>query len=160
MNARGIPTVEYQVLHLLYCQGEYPWLGYPQSWRAWGGVPWVGALWLGYPPPPSWPGRGGPLAGVTPPSREVWTDRNLWKNYLTVVLRTRSVKTLSLPFVIHLLWRDQEKFPIKCRGQPEAQFKFQTHHYRFHSIVSLQSTDVRSCFKDCSNFCECTFNYQ
>ena len=126
VNARGIPTAAYQVLHLLPEVGyppppHRPGLmgggGYPrwgilpagppsQVWwgGTWGGVPpskgtssqvWQGVSEVGYPP------AGYPLAGPgwgTPPSwtwpgypPKVWTDRHLWKQYLTVVLRTRSV---------------------------------------------------------------------
>ena len=188
VNASGIPTAAYQVLHLLSCTGGYPlpypplrggtpslWglphLGYPhQTWP--GGTPslpggyptsctphqtWPGGTpsLLGCTPPrvppitPGWggditPARGAseagiPLAGVPPPPAgpgwatplvgpgldtpgwtwlgystgwtwppEVWTDRHLWKQYLTVVLRTRSLKITTRPFYKHFLpnwWR-------------------------------------------------------
>ena len=81
MNARGIPTAAYQVLHLLFClggggypipTGGYPtlgtphktWLGTPLSDLA--GVPPIWT-WQGYPPirpgqgtPPIRPGQGTP----------------------------------------------------------------------------------------------------
>ena len=53
MNARGIPTATYQVLHLLTEVG-YPPSGYPLS-RSAGGVPEVGYPPLGYPPPSGYP---------------------------------------------------------------------------------------------------------
>ena len=102
VNARGIPTAAYQVLHLLACMGGPPA----------GGVPLV----RGYPSP-SGPGRGYPsvwiLLGYLPPPAGPpcgqWTNRrmdrhvskhNLPSYYLTtrsvnitsrLVLRTRSV---------------------------------------------------------------------
>ena len=90
VNARGIPTAAYQVLHLLSCRGGGgTHLGYPPIRPGRGVTPsWVSPYqtWLGYPPPQhGWgtplarSGRGGPevvyapagmgypLAGGTPP---------------------------------------------------------------------------------------------
>ena len=64
VNARGIPTAAYQVLHMLSYPGvggrQVPWLGggstlgYPLSWPGWGGR-YLGWRWgivtLGYVPP-------------------------------------------------------------------------------------------------------------
>ena len=51
----------------------WTWLGYtPSSWT-----------WLGYSPPPLTPPVGRQMDG--------WMDRHVWKHYLPVVLRTRSV---------------------------------------------------------------------
>ena len=77
VNARGIPTAAYQVLHVLSCPGGIPHvpsacLGYtPPVWGTppvltWlgGGVPryprlaGVPPTWLGYPPIMTWPGEG------------------------------------------------------------------------------------------------------
>ena len=98
VNARGIPTAAYQVLHLLSCTGGgYPCLRvYPIPGRGGGGVPpiWTwpvvspgqveypslpaGPGWgtpppcqLGYPPPTAGPGQGTP-GQVGYPS--LWTD--------------------------------------------------------------------------------------
>ena len=92
MNARGIPTAAYQVLHLLSCTGGIPHLGYPPCPDLAGDSPSRGAphlmyplldlagvpscqTWLGYSPsdlagvPPIRPGYPPPLdlAGVPPP---------------------------------------------------------------------------------------------
>ena len=59
VNARGLPTAAYQVLHLLSCTGGwgtscrgggYPYQGVPHPWPGGPGVPpiWI---WLGYPHP-------------------------------------------------------------------------------------------------------------
>ena len=65
-------------------RGPHPWLGGTPIWTwpvyppksGWGTPPQQGYppiwTWLGYPP-------------------QVWTDRHLWKQYLTVILRTQSV---------------------------------------------------------------------
>ena len=77
VNARGIPTAVYQVLHVLSCTGEggYPgWvppprLGYPHNPDLARGVPQAGAPWLGHPHP-DWPGGtpgGHPPGWGTPP---------------------------------------------------------------------------------------------
>ena len=68
--------------------------GHPPSWGTSsccpdlarrGGTPGGCLPWLGYPPPHL------DLARV-PSLPHVWTARHLWKQYLTVVLRTRSAK--------------------------------------------------------------------
>ena len=92
VNARGIPTAAYQVLHLLSCT----WGGTPrqegtpiQSWT--GGTPiqlWMGKVphpWPGgyppcpdlarVPPPSSRSGRGTPLSGPGWGTSQVWTDK-------------------------------------------------------------------------------------
>ena len=69
-----------------------PEVGYPLA-RSDRGYPRQGTPTLLVGVPPAGPGWGMPSSwtwpGYTPP--EVWTDRHLWKQYLTVVLRTRSV---------------------------------------------------------------------
>ena len=67
VNARGIPTAAYQVLHLLTEVG-YPPLGYPPS-RSDGGYPRWGTTHWGTPPSRSDPGgtRGGVLPIGVPP---------------------------------------------------------------------------------------------
>ena len=92
VNARGIPTAAYQVLHPRWGTPPPPWQGFPPPAR--GRVPEVGYPLAGAPlpqldlagvPPWTWP-------GYPPP---VWTDRmmdrHVSKHYLPVVLRTRSV---------------------------------------------------------------------
>ena len=88
MNARGIPTAAYQVLHLLSCRGGYPLLGDTPCQGVLHLVPCQGVLHLGVSPPsdlagvtPFGPGWGMPppqldLAGVLPwPSQtDGWTD--------------------------------------------------------------------------------------
>ena len=92
------------------CRG-YPTSGTPcQTWP--GGTPspagpgWVPPppswTWPGYPSPPSWTWPGYPPGWTWPgylPPRGV--DRHLWKQHLTVVLRTRSVK-IHL-FYLHMI---------------------------------------------------------
>ena len=63
VNARGIPTAAYQVLHVLSCLGDPPAGGYP--------IPAGGYPLAGVPPILTWLGgtpslQGVPLAGITP----------------------------------------------------------------------------------------------
>ena len=92
VNARGIPTAAYQVLHMLSCPGGIPqvpptWgtpLRNPPSWPIWGGgvphphpdLPWVSPAWdtpcpdlAGRYPryPPTWGTPCPDLAGGYPP---------------------------------------------------------------------------------------------
>ena len=88
-------------------QSEVPPSGYPPSQVWWGdgyprwGTP-PGQVWWGvpevrYPSGWTWPGY--------PPPPEMWTDRHLWKQYLTVVLRTRSVNIIfSNHFFFQIFW--------------------------------------------------------
>ena len=76
MNARGIPTVAYQVLRLLSCTGggvytipawgrEVPHLGYPLSWPGWGGgVGGTHPCWRREKPILTWPGVPHSCLGV------------------------------------------------------------------------------------------------
>ena len=77
-----------------------PEVGYPPSQVRQGGPQGGFPPWQGYPPAgPGWGTTPPPLdlAGVPPPPRSVdrqmdgWMDRHVWKHYLPVVLRTRSV---------------------------------------------------------------------
>ena len=80
VNARGIPTAAYQVLHLLSCAGRYPIPGQRGVPHPCWGVPH-----LRYPCD---------LAKGTPCGQtDGWMDRHVSKHYLPVVLRARSVKT-------------------------------------------------------------------
>ena len=116
MNARGIPTAAYQVLHLLpeagyppppNWQGVPPWPGLMGGTLPGGTPPWVppGQVWWGYlrwGTPRGGTGGVPPLAGPgwatslsepsqgTPP-RCGQTGRHVSKHNLPVVLRTRSV---------------------------------------------------------------------
>ena len=95
MNARGIPTAAYQVLHLLSCTrwgtppptvgvpslarssagGGYPRWGTPhwdtpQPGPMGGWYPRWSTPWSGYPPGQVW--QGGTQGGVPPPSQVWW----------------------------------------------------------------------------------------
>ena len=114
MNARGIPTAAYQVLHLLSCTGGAPPAGgYPHPDLAGGEVPHPGGYpisegypHLGYPPvwtwlgyPPSGPGRGTPhpiWTWLVYPPPQVWTDKQSVNITSRLVLCTRSVITSTL----------------------------------------------------------------
>ena len=130
VNARGIPTAAYQVLHL-FPEVGYPPAGVPPSRQGvppsqvWWGVPEVGYPLAGVPPSRGYlpPSRGSTpptrsngldlagvppwldLAGVPAPTRCVQTDwcmnRHVWKHYLPVVLRTRSV---TKDFILFHTW--------------------------------------------------------
>ena len=108
---RGVPEVGYPQARSDrgYSRWGTPLAGVPPS-QVWWGVPqwflpqpgltggtWGGVNyrpggvppWLGYPPLD--------LAGVPPPvdrQMDGWMERHVWKHYLPVVLRTRSVKKL------------------------------------------------------------------
>ena len=109
VNARGIPTATFQVLHLLSevgypppsgtppppmarsnRKGGYPRWGIPPSGyppaRSNRGYPRWGTRRSGYPPPQ----LAGP--GRLPPPRQVWIDKQSETITSHLVLRTRSVK--------------------------------------------------------------------
>ena len=70
VNARGIPTAVYQVLHMLSYPGGYlPWLGE-------GYLPWPRGTYLGVPPILTWLGEGYlPWLGVgNPPPILTWLE--------------------------------------------------------------------------------------
>ena len=118
MNARGIPTAAYQVLHLFpevgYTPGQVqqgggvpPSRGYPLGQVRWGGTPLsdggggyceggapqpgpTGILEMGYPPVRVPPPSWLDLARVPPPP-QVWTDKQSETITSRLVLRTRSV---------------------------------------------------------------------
>ena len=121
MNARGIPTAAYQVLHLLPEVG-YPPTGVPPHPGLMGGYPSWGIPHQGIPhqgtPPPSqvqWgvPEMGYPppswldLAGV-PPLPQVWTDKQSETITSRLVLRTRSVN-MGVEFALVRVWKSPHK---------------------------------------------------
>ena len=108
VNARGIPTAAYQVLHLLSCTRWGTHLsGYPPPpARSNRGYPRWGTSRQGTPPGPGLTGGGYPRWG-TPPVRPGWGTPPVWTwpgypplgvNRLitlpSLVLRTRSVMIL------------------------------------------------------------------
>ena len=91
VNARGIQTAAYQVLHVLSCPWVSPLAGVPPILTWSGGYP--GTLLTGVPPPAG-PGWGTPTGGTDKQSETI-TSR--------LILRMRSVNiTLSLSRVINM----------------------------------------------------------
>ena len=143
-----------------------PWLGYPHPDLARG---YPGRCPLAWVPLPSWPVQGvlragtplaevlplvltwlgvsragAPLAGVPP---KVWTDRHLGKQYLTVVLRKRSVKMLltlrgrEKTIKLYSLWYNFLKFTVRGHWNDwilcEEVHWFRYHHAHDTDIVSF-----------------------
>ena len=78
MNARGIPTAPYQVLHLLpevgYAPSRYPWPGPRGRYPRWG-TPHQGTPPIGVCP---WPGLTGGIPEVGYPPSQVWRGYPRW----------------------------------------------------------------------------------
>ena len=133
---RGVPEVGY--LPSVRVPPTQVWWGYLR-WGTPNGVPpWpglTGGTWGGVPPPgpgwgtpPAWTWLGYPscldLVGV-PPHPPVWTDRwmdgwmdrHVWKHYLPVVLRTRSVN-IYLVILSLFLWVTARQNWFVRHGQP------------------------------------------
>ena len=132
VNARGIPTAAYQVLHLL------TEVGYPpvQVWWRVPGVPGVPPIRVpprqGTPLPPG-PGSGTPPLPAPPPGprsgmcgqtdgwMDGWIDRHVSKYYLPVVLRTRSV-TNALAFGASGVWKTRCSLCERHETSKEVKF--------------------------------------
>ena len=80
-------------------QGGDPLAGVPPGQVWWRGYLRWGTPWQGYPL--AGPGWGTPRLDMARVPPEVWTDRHLWKQYLTVVQRTWSVTIILWGHLYH-----------------------------------------------------------
>ena len=81
----------------------------------------VGVPEVGYPPAGVPLSRGLDLAGVPPVNRQMdgWIDRHVWKHYLPVVVRTRSVTNQLTSSSVTYCNEDQESHNSEQTSQEE-----------------------------------------